>query len=181
MALIPTPPTAIDHKLHCIILKSSSNKFATPNDLARAIVKDKNVEFSYERNGVTYYSGASTVQKYIRYCQAITILDEDLLPLQKNTVFGELDSFQNWLGNKVIQYLSNNKCSSGQIKDAIRGLLQEETPRLPTPDNVLDKLERPVGRDNFMTSVKLVSLLRPKVFELAGSRRIIRNDQIIKV
>jgi hypothetical protein len=179
--MAPTPQTAIDRKLHCIMLKSTSGAFAGPGELARSVQGDKNVEFSYARKGEIFYSGASTVQKYIRFAQAIAILDEDLKPTQKEAVFKPLNSFQNWLGSRVIQYLNTNGCSADQIKDAIRGLLQEETPRLPTPDNVFEKVQRPVSRENFMTSIKLVSLLRPKVFDLAGSRRIIHNDQIFKV
>jgi hypothetical protein len=172
MAAIPTAPTEIDRKLHRVILSTNSTLFTDMTALARSIEEGHHAEFSYSRAGRTEFSSAQTITKYVSYAKTVGLLDGNLAATKLKKDVRSLEEFQQWVSDIVVQYLIDNQCAIDQIRDAAVALLQEFPSKLPTPANVLRRLQSPLRFEVFRLSLRVVSQLRPDALEVR-SRRII--------
>ena len=172
MTLVATSPNEIDRKLHRIILDANPSEFTNMMALARSIAREKCVEFSYVRTGKTEHSGATTIQHYISYASEVKLLDGDFSPTKPKKDVRSLESFQQWLSDTVYQYLTDHACAVEQIADKTQFLLQAAPHKLPTPDKIRALIKSAPSAMVFRFSLKIVSILRPKAFQLK-TRRII--------
>jgi hypothetical protein len=140
--------------------------------LAREIATQKYREFSYSRGGKTEFSGAETIQSYVGYARAIDLLDADLGSTQSKKNIRDLQSFQQWLSNAVLDYLRNEGCDIKRIEGAVQTLLQLTPPKLPTQEKVRSQLQDPPSAEFFRFSLKTIALLKPAVLQ-AKSRKAI--------
>jgi hypothetical protein len=172
MAAISTPSTAIDRKLHRIVLDANPSHSPNMVDLATAIKREKYQEFSYTRSGKTEFSSAAAIQKYVSYAHAIELLDSNLGSSRLKKDIRDLQSFQQWLGDAVLDYLSRKGCNTQQIGNVIEALLHAPPYKLPTREKVRSQFKDPPSEDFFRFSLKIVALLRPAVL-LVKSRSVV--------
>ena len=179
MPLTPTVENEIDRKLRRILVEAGSGAYESIAKLSVHIEKQEFSEFSYQRDEKTHYSSWKTVRKYVVYAQALGLLREDLGPAKPRSLYDPLETFQNWLSDKVIAYLESKKASVQDINRAVAALLAELTPRLPTPDNVHEELGRPLSKEPFKFSLKVISLLRPNILKLR-SRQLVFSSKTLR-
>jgi hypothetical protein len=79
-----------------------------------------------------------------------------------------------------MRYMQRRKMSATAVRGAIRHLLGETPPHLPTPDHVYRRLGRPVPRGTFLSCLKIVALLRPEVLVLK-TRRLVLAGGVVKL
>lgn len=180
MAIVDTAENELDRKLHRIVLQAAGGTYASLLDLARSLHELDCVDFSYTRNNEVRYAGISTIKKYASFARALNLLDDHLKPAQEPGVYTSLANFQNWLGNKVMQYLNDNSCSIAKIKDAIRSLLHSpDKSTLPTPDHLLEQLGSPISRELFQYSLRILSIFRSGLLELRSRRLVLSKEVVI--
>lgn len=153
MSAIQTPLTAIDRKLHKVVLDSDSS-FSSMMELATAVRKEKYREFSYLRDGKIEYSSPGAIQSYVSYARAINLLDGELASARPKQDIRGLESFQQWLGNSVLEYLASKGCDPSKIGDAIQRLLSLSPPELPTQEKVRSQFSDPPSALFFRFSLK---------------------------
>lgn len=172
MSAISTPSTAIDRKLHRIVLDANPSNFANMMALANAIKREKYTEFTYSRGGKTEFSGAEAIQTYVSYARAIELLDSDLGSSRPKKDIRDLQSFQQWVGDAVLDYLDRRGCNIQQIGAVIQNLLRVPPYKLPTREKVRSQFKGAPSADFFRFSLKAVALLRPAVLQVK-SRSVI--------
>jgi hypothetical protein len=160
----------IDRKLFRIVSEAGKRGPRDLADLARRIAGQQFVEFSYQRAGERRYSGWRTVRRYAGLARTLELLDAAFEPAGS---FSDAAGFRSWLGDRTMRYMQRRKMSATAIRGAIRRLLAETPPRLPAPDHVYRKLDRPVPRQTFLSCLKIVALLRPEVLVLKSRRLVV--------
>jgi hypothetical protein len=160
----------IDHKLFRIVREAAQRRHRDLAELARRIAAGRFVEFSYQRDGVRRHAGQRTVRRYAGLALALGLLDEGLRPTGSP---GDPVAFARWLGDRTMRYMQRHRMSATALRDAVRQLLREAPPRLPTPDHVYRALDRPVARQMFQSCLRIVALLRPDVVVLRTRRLVI--------
>src|SRR5882672_1840947 len=103
-------------------------------ELATGIRKHAYLEFSYLREGKRRYSSADAIQSYVSYAKALGLLDENLDAARPKQDIRSLESFQQWLSNRVLDYLRAYNCDISQIESAVQSLLVSNPPVLPTQE-----------------------------------------------
>jgi hypothetical protein len=179
MAPIPTGPTEIDRKLHRVVLEANPGQFTNLIALARSIEQSRFPEFSYRRSDKTEYTNADTIASYVAFAREIGLLDENLGPTRPKGDVRALASFQQWLSDRVAQYLSDRGSSPGQIGNAVRRLLNANPAELPSQENIRARLSNPPSPTDFRVCLKIMALLRPKVLEVV-SRRVVLVPGVFK-
>jgi hypothetical protein len=179
MPAVPTGPTEIDRKLHLIVLQSSPGQFRNLIALARSIGEGQYEEFSYQRADKTEYSNAGTIRSYVAFARQIGLLGDNLGPMRNKSDITDLESFQQWLSDRVAQYLIDVGCPPAAISETIVGLLASTPPLLPSQENVRARLRNPPSEFDFRLCLKIVARFRPSVLKLV-SRRVILMPGVLK-
>jgi len=179
MPLVPTPPTELDHKLHLVVREAAKRRYDSNAALATTIAELEAEAFSFMRRGEIEYCSPGTIAQYISFSRAISLLGDDLRPVKDRSFFSSLEKFQGWLGNKVLTYLGDARCSPEKIRDAVSDLLRQNPPQLPTPANVREKLGRPLTKKSFRYSLQIISLLRPHVLRIR-SRQVVLHKSVLR-
>lgn len=179
MAAIGTAPTAIDRKLHRVVLDSEPTQFNTLMAIAREVAANRYPEFSYVRNGETEYSGQGAIQGYVSYAHDLGLLDSDLAIARPKKDVRSLENFQQWLSDATLRYLTDTNASMEQIEQAIVELFRSQPFRIPTQTNIREKLNNPPSLRNFRFSLKIITLLRPGAIEIK-SHRIVLMDKVVE-
>lgn len=172
MAAVATGPTEIDRKLHRAVLEAAPGRYASLIALARAIETGRFQEFSYRRDEQYQFANAETIRFYIAFAREIGLLNEDLGATRPKSQIRTLDGFQQWLSDRVAQYLINRGASPTQITGAVRNLLNATPAELPSQDRVRRRLTNPPAPADFRACLKILALFRPNVLGLA-SRRVV--------
>lgn len=172
MPAIPTPPTAIDRKLHRVILDANGTEFSSMMELASAIRKEQYREFSYLREGKRMYSSAEAIQSYVSYARALGLLDENQNAARPKQDVRSLESFQQWLSNSVLDYLRSKGCDITQIEGAVQALLGSNPPLLPSQERVRSRFSNPPSAMFFRFSLTTLALLRSKVLQTKARKTI---------
>lgn len=172
MSAIPSASTAIDRKLHRIVLESSAS-FASMMELAGEIRKNQHREFSYLREGKRLYSSPGAIQSYVSYARALGLLDENLDAARPKAEVRSLESFQQWLSNSVLDYLRSRNCDIQQIEGAVQTLLTSNPPVLPTQERVRSQFSSPPSAMFFRFSLATLALLRPAVLQTKARKTIL--------
>jgi len=170
MSAISTHSTAIDRKLHRVILDANV-AFGSMMELAVAIQRKHYREFSYLREGKRRYSSAGAIQSYVSYARALGLLDENLDSSRKDA--RSLESFQQWLSNAVLDYLRSKNCDITQIQGAVQALLTSNPPLLPTQERVRSRFSDPPSATFFRFSLTAIALLRPAVLQAKARKTIL--------
>jgi hypothetical protein len=167
----------IDNKLFRIVREASQRGHRDLAELARRVAAGRFAEFSYRRDGVRHHAGRRTVRRYAGLALELGLLDDDLRPAGAPT---DPAAFARWLGDRTMRYMQRHRMSATALRGAVRQLLREAPPRLPTPDHVYRVLERPVPRRTFSSCLRIVALLRPAVVVLK-TRRLVLAVGAVKV
>ena len=167
----------IDHKLFRVVREAARREPRDLAELARRIAGGSFVEFSYQRDGERHHAGWRTVRRYAGLARKLELLDAALEPAGS---FADLAGFRSWLGDRTMRYMQRNRMSATAIRGAVQQLLSETPPRLPAPDHVHRKLDRPVPRQTFLSCLKIVALLRPGVLVLK-TRRLVIAGGVVKL
>lgn len=162
--------TRIDRKLFRVVSEAGRQRPRDLADLARRIAGRRFAEFSYRRAGERRYSGWRTVRRYAGLARTLELLDPRLSPAAS---FADPAGFGDWLAERTLRFMQRRKTSATAIRGAVRQLLGEAPPRLPGPDQVHRRLDRPVPRETFLSCLKIVALLRPRVLTLKTCRLVV--------
>lgn len=160
----------IDRKLFRIVREAGRQRPRDLTDLARRIAGRRLAEFSYRRGGQRRYSGWRTVRRYAGLARTLELLDAELAPTAS---FADPGGFGDWLAERTLRFMQRRKISATAIRGAVRQLLGETPPRLPGPDHVHRRLDRPVPRETFLACLKIVALLRPRLLVLKTRRLVV--------
>jgi hypothetical protein len=171
MPPIATHQTAIDRKLQKIALDSGES-YGNMMELAVTVAEKQYNEFSYMRNKKKQYSSAGAIHSYVSYARAIGLLNVDLGPTKPKQDIRGLESFQQWLGDSVLDYLTQNHCPIHDIEAKVQALLQHTPPKLPTQEKIRSQFSDPPSAVFFRFSLAAIALLRPAVLQ-AKSRKTI--------
>lgn len=179
MPAVPSGPTEIDRKLHCVVLHSSAGQFNSLIALARSISNARRTEFSYQRDDKTEYAGAESIRSYVAFAREIGLLDKDLGPTRNISDITELENFQRWLSDQVAQYMDRVGCPPAKVSEKIKLLLGRSPSVIPSQENVRSLFEDPPSQFDFRMCLKVTARFRPSVLKLA-SRRIILMPGVLR-
>ncbi len=171
MPPIATHQTAIDRKLQKIVL-DSGDSYGNMMELAVTVADHQYNEFSYTRDKKKQYSGAEAIHSYVSYARATGLLNADLGSAKPKQDIRGLESFQQWLGDSVLDYLTQKHCPIADIEAKVQALLQLSPPKLPTQEKVRSQFRDPPSEVFFRFSLTVIALLRPAVLQ-ARSRKTI--------
>lgn len=174
-----TTPSAIDRKLHRVVLEADPDQFKSFAALARQIAAGEPQEFSYQRFGKVEHAGADAIVTYVSFAHDIGLLDSDLRVTRPRKEIRALENFQPWLGDLTLQYLEAKNASLKHIEQAMQDLSQGSPCRLSTQENIRAKLDSPPSLHNFRLSLKILALLRSDAIGLV-SRRVVLMDGIVE-
>lgn len=172
MPPIPTPRTALDHKLHYIILASDSS-IRTMIGLAEKIADKKSDEFSYVRDEETQFVGATGIVPYVSYANTVGLLNEDLLSTRPKAEIKSLEHFQVWLSELVFEFLNSNGIGIPLIKSKIPDLFQQPPYKLPTLENVMPLVDSALQPKVLRLSLRIMALLRPNIIQFKSQTMIL--------
>jgi hypothetical protein len=175
-----TPRQEIDRKLHRIVLESDSSLYPTATSIGRALKEGKTVEFSYQRGGGTQFSSPGSIARYVLYAREIGLLDGSFDSTIPKSKIRQIDNFQGWLADSIMDYLKGKNSSIGQIEDTLSALLSRAPYELPTFDNLYSHLREPPPKDYLRLSLRVLALLRPAIIALK-SYRLIALPALIRV
>src|SRR6266851_232381 len=171
MPPIATQQTAIDRKLQEIVL-DSDDSFGNMMELAVAVADKQYKEFSYMRDKKRQYSSAEAIHSYVSYARSIGLLNGDLGSAKPKQDIRGLESFQQWLGDSVLDYLTQKHCPINEIEAKVQRLLQLVPPKLPTQEKVRSQFSDPPSAVFFRFSLTVIALVRPLLLQ-AKSRKTI--------
>jgi len=179
MPVVTTGPTEIDRKLHRVVLQCDPEQFNSLIALARSISYAQYPEFSYQRSDQTEYTSAETIRSYVAFARQIGLLDNDLGSTRNKSDIRALERFQQWLGDRVSQYLIDVGCPPATTGGVVQRLLTSNPSLLPSQENVRTLLKNPPSQFDFRLCLKVVARLRPSVLKLV-SRRVILMPGVFK-
>jgi hypothetical protein len=167
---VATGPRELDRKLYRVVHEADPERFPTSTALAGHLHERESIEFSYRREGQTVMSTVATIERYVSYAQAISLLDGGLSPMIDDPAqITGVDDFQGWLATHALDYLNERHCTAVKIKSVAKDLLGENPPRLPTVANIHEKLVSLIDRRDFEYSARIVARLAPANFRLRAA------------
>ncbi len=179
MTLNPTQTRDLDHKFQRIVIESKG-RFANTSEFATFLHDNKFSEFSYKHDGMMVMAKPNTIEKYIAYARAISLIDNYLKPTNSHTQYSNLEKFQQWLSGCVIKYLNSNNASLTDITSIAKQFLSQSPPIMPTIRNVHNSLRSHLPFWAFDYSVKIISLLRSsKNYRLQSNPVFIINGVLV--
>jgi hypothetical protein len=153
----------INDKLFVIVENAKKQQFKNAIKFAETISKKRLEEFSYIRNNQAQYCDWPTVRDYIYYAKEIGILNDDFTAPDEadyNSKFG----FNSWLGDIVLRYLKDKNLSLTDLQNNSLDLIN--TKKLPTADNLYDKLNPDISEKHFKWALLLLYNLKPLTITL---------------
>jgi hypothetical protein len=171
--LANTSPTEVDRKLHRVVIRSGQVQASSQGVLAASVRDGDYAEFTYRRGDETLFSSADSIRFYVSFARTVGLLGEDFRPAEDKRKYSGLGNFQEWLGENVTEHLVSNGCSPDAINRAVEHLLKQTPATVPTPGSLRKELGNPLPDRVFRLCLKIESLLRPKVLELASRRLVL--------
>jgi hypothetical protein len=167
-----------DRRLYRVFLTAGARSFASRVELAREIYDRKYDEFSTEKDGERIYLQVSAIVEYVAYCVQIGLLTPELRPYVTTSEV-TWRGFELSLGEKVEDFATAHGFSVQQVRDTVRGLIDQRPARLPTPRAVFSVLKPKCEYHIFYKSIT-VHAYQDRVKMFVRLRQTIMLDDILR-